>query len=153
MLMHSQRLAIVYGGIGAITPTDGVAILIMEMVGTTGMVLAGASVGAAGTAVAGMDGDTIITTIIIPAVAGILVVDTGEAVVTGAIPIRTVAQYQEMVMVGLQQYVEAEHRQLPVAVQDLLFVQDLQHIEEVNKMELVLQDVWLVHDQLKVVPE
>lgn len=91
MLMHSLHLVIVYGGIGVITPMDGVVILTMDMVGIIGMVLAGASAGAAGTAVAGMDGDIIITIIIIiPVVAGIPVADIGEVADTGvAMPIPT----------------------------------------------------------------
>ena len=107
MLMHSLHLVIVYGGIGVITPMAGVVILTMDMVGIIGMVLAGASAGAAGTAVAGMDGDIIITIIIIiPVVAGIPVADIGEVADTGGTPIHIVAPYQEIAMVDLPLYVE-----------------------------------------------
>ena len=81
MLMLSLLSLTVCGGIGVITPTDGVAILIMvgEVTRLITVTVAGPMVGAAST-VAG-DGDTI-TIITILAVAGIPVaVDTGEVVI------------------------------------------------------------------------
>lgn len=78
MRMHSPHLPTVYGGTGVITPTDGVAIPLMDLAGTAGTAQTGASVGAAGTAV---DGD--ITIIITMVADGILVADTGEAAEIG----------------------------------------------------------------------
>lgn len=75
----SRPIPIVCGGIGVITPTAGVVIPTMVGDGTVGTVRAGASVGAAGTAV---DGGDIIIIIIIPdittAVTGVVI--TGVAV-------------------------------------------------------------------------
>lgn len=85
MLMLSLLSLTVCGGIGVITPTDGVAILIMvgEVTHLITATVAGPMVGAAST-VAG-DGDTI-TIITILAVAGIPVaVDTGEATIGATI--------------------------------------------------------------------
>lgn len=80
MLTHSLPLATVCGGIGAITPMAGVAILTLAGAGTIGMAQIGDTTGAgeAGTAVVGTaaaGGDTIIT--IIPDI--ILVEVTGVA--------------------------------------------------------------------------
>ena len=83
MLMLSLLSLTVCGGIGVITPTDGVATLIMAGVDThlITVTVAGPMAGAVSTVAGVGDGD-IITIIIILAVAGIPVaVDTGEVVI------------------------------------------------------------------------
>lgn len=83
MLMLSLLSLTVCGGIGVITPTDGVATLIMagEVTHLITVTVAGPMVGAASTVAGVGDGDTI-TIITILAVAGIPVaVDTGEVVI------------------------------------------------------------------------
>ena len=83
MLMLSLLSLTVCGGIGVITPTDGVATLIMagEVTHLITVTVAGPMVGAAATVAGVGDGDTI-TIITILAVAGIPVaVDTGEVVI------------------------------------------------------------------------
>ena len=111
MHTHSLHLEIVYGGIGVITPTDGVAILTMATAGTIGMARAGASAGAAGTAVVGMAvaGDTIIT-IIIPVADGIPVVDTGEAVHIGAMLIPIDVLMERAVIHQVTEFQVLQHR-------------------------------------------
>ena len=81
--MLSRLSLTAYGGIGVITPTDGVATLIMAGEGThlITVTVAGPMAGAVSTVAGVGDGD-IITIIIILAVAGIPVaVDTGEVVI------------------------------------------------------------------------
>ena len=87
MLMLSLLSLTVCGGIGVITPTDGVATLIMagEVTHLITVTVAGPMVGAASTVAGVGDGDTI-TIITILAVAGIPVaVDTGEATIGATI--------------------------------------------------------------------
>ena len=81
MRMLSRLSLTAYGGIGVITPTDGVAIIIMvgEVTRLITATVAGPMVGAASTVAGDVATITIIT---ILAVAGIPVaVDTGEVVI------------------------------------------------------------------------
>lgn len=82
--MHTlfRHSPILCGGTGAITLLVGAAILTMVGDGTAGTVRAGVSAGAAGTAVAGGDTITTITTII-----PVGITDTGEVADIGEMPI------------------------------------------------------------------
>jgi hypothetical protein len=116
MLMPSLLSLTVCGGIGVITPTDGVATLIMvgEVTHLITVTVAGPMVGAASTVAGVGDGDTI-TIITILAVAGIPVaVDTGEVVIGIAVAYIRIGVMMEHVIPT--EIVSLLHKELHVGV-------------------------------------
>lgn len=128
MLTLSRHSPIVCGGIGAITPMVGAAILTMVGDGTVGMDRAGASVGAAGMQAVG--GDIIITTTTI-IIRDITTAVTGEVITGVAVTGRTMLIQTDALTAQAVPHTQAIEDCLPLPVVPLLWIGDRQSVAAV----------------------
>lgn len=128
MLTLSRHSPIVCGGIGAITPMVGAAILTMVGDGTVGMDRAGASVGADGMQAVG--GDTITTTTII--IRDITTAVIGEVITGVAVTGRTMLIQTDALTAQAVPHTRAIEACLPLPVVPLLWIGDRQSVAAVR---------------------